>query len=81
MTLLEIMQGKEPSHKYNGYACCPIVTDYGHVLLCEFDYDKRPDITFPFSIQDMSQERRTAWMLKRYFLKPMYFHAMLKGYM
>ena len=79
--LLEIMQGKEPSHKYNGYACCPIVTDYGHVLLCEFDYDKRPDITFPFSIQDMSQERRSAWMLKRYFLKPMYFHAMLKGYM
>lgn len=79
--LLEIMQGREPSHHYNGYACCPIVTDYGHVLLCEFDYEKRPDITFPFSVQDMSQERRTAWWLKRYFLKPMYFDAMLKGYM
>ncbi len=79
--LLEIMQGKEPTHHYNGYACCPIVTDYGHVLLCEFDYEKRPDITFPFSVQDMSKERWTAWMLKRYFLKPMYFDAMLKGLM
>ena len=79
--LLEIMQGKEPTHHYNGYACCPIVTDYGHVLLCEFDYEKKPDITFPFSIQDMSKERRTAWWLKRYFLKPMYFDAMLKGLM
>ena len=51
------------------------------VLLCEFDYQKRPVITFPFSIQDMSKERRTAMWLKRYFLKPMYFNAMLKGYM
>ena len=79
--LLQIMQGQEPTHRYNGYACCPIVTDYGHVLLCEFDYEKQPDITFPFSVQDMSKERRTAWWLKRYFLKPMYFNAMLKGYM
>ncbi len=79
--LLCLMQGKEPTQHYDGYACCPIVTDYGHVLLCEFDYEKRPEITFPFSIQDMSRERRTAWWLKRYFLKPMYFNAMLRGYM
>ena len=51
------------------------------VPVCEFDYQKRPVITFPFSIQDMSKERRTAMWLKRYFLKPMYFNAMLKGYM
>lgn len=79
--LLDLMQGREPSKRYDGYACCPIVTDYGHVLLCEFDYEKRPAITFPFSMQDMSHERRTAWWLKRRFLKPMYFNAMLKGYM
>lgn len=79
--LLDIMQGKEPSHKYNGYACCPIVTDYGHVLLCEFDYEKKPDITFPFSLLDMSQEQWAGWLLKRYFLKPMFFHGMLTGLM
>ena len=31
--LISIMQGKDPEKIYNGYACCPIVTDYGHVLL------------------------------------------------
>lgn len=79
--LLAIMQGKEPTAKYNGYACCPIVTDYSHVLLCEFDYDKKPDITFPFSLLDMSHEQWAGWLLKRYFLKPMFFNAMLTGYM
>ncbi len=79
--LLDIMQGKEPSHKYNGYACCPIVTDYGHVLLCEFDYDKKPVITFPFSLLDMSREQYAAWLLKKHILKPMFFNGMLKGLM
>ncbi len=79
--LLQIMQGKEPTHRYNGYACCPIVTDYSHVLLCEFDYEKKPDISFPFSLLDMSKEQYSAFLLKRYFLKPMFFHAMLKGLM
>ena len=79
--LLCVMQGKEPTEKYNGYACCPIVTDYGHVLLCEFDYNKDADITFPFSLLDMSKEQRAAWWLKKYFLKPMFFHGMLTGYM
>lgn len=79
--LLEIMQGKEPTHKYNGYACCPIVTDYNHVLLCEFDYDKNPDISFPFSLLDMSQEQYAGMLLKRYFLKPMFFYGMLPGLM
>lgn len=79
--LLSVMQGKEPTAKYNGYACCPIVTDYGHVLLCEFDYNKEPDPSFPFSLLDMSQERRCAWWLKKYFLKPMFFYGMLPGFM
>lgn len=79
--LLSVMQGKEPQQKYNGYACCPVVTDYGHVLLCEFDYEKNAVHTFPFSLLDTSKEIRAGWLLKRYFLKPMFFHAMLKGWM
>lgn len=39
--LISLMEGKEPAEKYDGYAACPIVTDYGHVLLCEFNYRKR----------------------------------------
>lgn len=79
--LLAIMQDKAPEAKYNGYACCPLVTDYGHVLLAEFDYEKQPDITFPFSILDMSKEQWAGWLLKRYFLKPMFFYGMLPGWM
>lgn len=79
--LLSIMQDEAPTKKYNGYACCPIVTDYGHVLLCEFDYDKNAVTTFPYTLFDTSKELEAAWWLKRYFLKPMFFHAMLNGLM
>ena len=77
--LVDIMEGKAPSQKYDGYAACPIITDYGHVLMCEFDYSKKPKITFPLSLLDMSHEQRVAWLLKVYVLKPMYFYGMLKG--
>lgn len=79
--LIALMEGKAPTAKYNGYAACPIITDYGHVLLCEFDYDKKPDITFPFSLLDMSKEQYAAWLLKVYALKPVYFYGMLNGLM
>ena len=75
--LISIMEGKEPTEKYNGYAACPIVTDYGHVLLCEFDYNKEAAVSFPFSLLDMSKEQWVGWLLKVYFLKPMYFYGML----
>lgn len=78
--LISLMEGKEPTEKYNGYAACPIVTDYGHVLLCEFDYDKKPQTSFPFTMIDTSKEQWLAWLLKVYILKPMYFYGMLKGY-
>lgn len=77
--LISLMEGKEPELKYDGYAACPIVTDYGHVLLCEFDYNKKESISFPFSMLDMSKEQRAAWFLKVYALKPMYFYGMLRG--
>lgn len=78
--LISLMEGKEPTEKYNGYAACPIVTDYGHVLLCEFNYDKKPETSFPFTMLDMSKEQWMAWLLKVYVLKPMYFNGMLNGY-
>lgn len=79
--LIALMEGRVPEAKYDGYAACPIVTDYGHVLLCEFDYDKKEKITFPFSLLDMSKEQRAAWFLKKYMLKPIYFYGMLNGFM
>ncbi|MDR2919061.1 MAG: NAD(P)/FAD-dependent oxidoreductase [Tannerella sp.] len=78
--LVALMEGKEPTEKYNGYAACPIITEYGKVLLCEFDYDKNPQISFPFSMLDMSKEQWAGWMLKVHALKPMYFYGMLNGW-
>lgn len=48
--LISLMEGKEPAEKYDGYAACPIVTDYGHVLLCEFNYKKEAQNSFPVHV-------------------------------
>ncbi|MDL2305558.1 NAD(P)/FAD-dependent oxidoreductase [Bacteroides sp. OttesenSCG-928-D19] len=79
--LVALMEGKEPQERYNGYAACPIVTEYGRVLLCEFDYEKKQQISFPFNLLfDMSKEQWAAWILKVRILKPMYFYGMLNGW-
>lgn len=78
--LISLMEGKEPVEQYDGYAACPIVTDYGHVLLCEFNYKKEPETSFPFTLLDTSKEQWLAWLLKVYMLKPLYFYGMLKGF-
>lgn len=68
--LISLMEGKEPAEKYDGYAACPIVTDYGHVLLCEFNYKKRGAKLVPFTLLDTSKEQWAAWLLKVYFRNP-----------
>ena len=78
--LVSIMEGKQPQQIYDGYAACPIITDYGHVLMCEFDYSKKQKNTFPLPLLfDMSKEQYVAWLMKVYLLKPMYFYGMLNG--
>ncbi len=79
MNLISMMESKEPSMKYDGYAACPIITNYGKLLMCEFDYNKERQSSFPFSMLDMSKESRMGWLLKVYALKPMYFYGMLNG--
>jgi sulfide:quinone oxidoreductase len=75
--LIDIMEGKEPSGKYNGYSACPIVTKYGKVLMCEFGYDDKIMPSIPWL--DPSVDRGMWWILKVHGLKPMYYHGMLKG--
>jgi sulfide:quinone oxidoreductase len=77
--LLSIMENKAPVATYNGYAACPIITEYGKLILCEFDYDKKPCPSFPFTLLDTSKELREGWWLKVYVLKPLYFYGMLTG--
>jgi sulfide:quinone oxidoreductase len=62
--------------KYNGYSACPIPTEYGKLMLAEFDYDNKPTMTFPF---DQAKPRRSMWMLKKYVLPWLYWHKILQG--
>jgi len=75
--MLDVMAGREPSEKFNGYTVCPIVTGYGKVMLAEFDYSGKPTPTIPGI--DPAAERWMWWIMKVYILEPMYFYGMLRG--
>lgn len=45
--LLSAMRGEPLTAKYDGYTSCPIVTGYGRLVLAEFDYEGKPQETFP----------------------------------
>ncbi|MGJ8665879.1 MAG: NAD(P)/FAD-dependent oxidoreductase [Patiriisocius sp.] len=67
---------------YNGYSSCPLVTDYGKMVLAEFDYDQNfiPDPKLKqLFISDSSKEHWRLWMLKKFMLPYLYWNKMLKG--
>jgi len=67
---------------YNGYSSCPLVTDYGKMVLAEFDYDNNfvPDPKLKnMLISDSSKEHWRLWILKKYGLPYLYWNKMLKG--
>jgi sulfide:quinone oxidoreductase len=74
--ILDVLAGREPSARYDGYTSCPLVTGYGSLILAEFDYDLKPQESFPF---DQSKERWSMYMLKRHVLPLLYWKGMLKG--
>jgi sulfide:quinone oxidoreductase len=74
--LLASITGKPLVAKYDGYTSCPIVTGYGRLVLAEFDYEGKPQETFPF---DQSKERLSMYLLKAYALPRLYWGAMLRG--
>lgn len=75
--LIAAMEGRRMTAEYDGYTACPFVTEYGKVLMAEFDYSKKPKPTLP--LLDPGREHRAGWILKRHVLKPMYFELMVRG--
>ncbi len=75
--LISLMEGRAPGIKYNGYSACPIITEYGKVLMCEFGYDEKLLPSIPGL--DPGIERGLWWTLKVHALMPMYYQGMLKG--
>jgi len=79
---LLIQHNKIGKKSYNGYSSCPLVTDYGKMVLAEFDYDGKfiPDPKLKqLLISDSSKEHWRLWMLKKYGLPYLYWNKMLKG--
>ncbi|MBL7729931.1 MAG: NAD(P)/FAD-dependent oxidoreductase [Chitinophagaceae bacterium] len=76
--LLAAMKGEPLSGSYNGYTSCPVVTGYGKLVLCEFDYNNKPIETFPFN---QAKERWSMYQLKRRVLPWLYWHKILPGKM
>lgn len=76
--LIAQMNGQPLKGNYTGYTSCPVVTGYGKLVLCEFDYNNKPMETFPF---DQSKERWSMYQLKRRVLPWLYWHKILKGSM
>lgn len=74
--LLAIRNGGPPSARYDGYASCPLVTGYGSLILAEFDYDGKPQESFPF---DQTVERYSMYAMKVYALPELYWNGMLRG--
>jgi sulfide:quinone oxidoreductase len=70
------MRGEPLTAKYDGYTSCPIVTGYGKLVLAEFDYEGKPQETFPV---DQSKERLSMYLLKAYGLPRLYWDGMLRG--
>lgn len=79
---LLMQQDRIGSLSYNGYSSCPLVTDYGKMVLAEFDYDQnfKPDPKLKqLLIKDSSKEHWRLWVLKKYGLPYLYWNKMLKG--
>ena len=75
--LIAVMEGKEPTAKFDGYTVCPLKTQYGKIMLAEFNYDG-PAPSFPL---DPTVPRWIWWAFDLYMLKPMYWHLMMRGLM
>lgn len=75
--LVDVMAGKAPSARYEGYASCPLTTSRHAMLLAEFDYSMKPTPSIPYI--NTIKERRDMWYLKRYGLPALYWQGMLRG--
>lgn len=74
--VLAVLESKEPTASYNGYSACPIPTQYGKLMLAEFDYSNTPTMTFPF---DQAKPRWSMWILKTKVLPWLYWNKILTG--
>ncbi|KAI4765849.1 hypothetical protein E4T51_01227 [Aureobasidium sp. EXF-12344] len=77
--MLQAIEGKELNAAYDGYTSCPLLTEYGKVLLAEFKYGGQPKETFAKFGVDQAVPRRAFYHLKKDFFPWVYYNNMVKG--
>ncbi|KAL2126524.1 hypothetical protein VTI74DRAFT_757 [Chaetomium olivicolor] len=77
--LLTTMNGGEVKPAYDGYTSCPLLTEYGKVMLAEFKYGGVPQETFGKLGMDQATPRRAFYHLKKDFFPWVYYKSMVKG--
>jgi len=74
--LLAFLANQQMNGKYTGYSACPIPTQYGKLMLAEFDYTNTPKMTFPIN---QAKPNWAMWILKTKILPWLYWNKILKG--
>ena len=74
--ILSLLAQQQVAAEYDGYSACPIPTEYGKLMLAEFNYSNTPKMTFPF---DQVKPRWSMWILKTKVLPWLYWNKILKG--
>ncbi|TID18846.1 Linear gramicidin synthase subunit D [Venturia nashicola] len=77
--LLQTMKGKELDASYDGYTSCPLLTEYGKVMLAEFKYGGITKETFSKFGFDQGTPSRAFYYLKKEFFPWVYYDFMVKG--
>ncbi|WP_292684144.1 FAD/NAD(P)-binding oxidoreductase [Microbacterium sp. SCN 69-37] len=67
------------SLEYHGYSSCPVVTDYGKMMLAEFDYSLKPTPTLPPWDHDSRVPTYANWLIKTRALPVLYWQGMMRG--
>lgn len=73
--VISAMKHEELKKKFDGYTVCPLKTQYGKIIMAEFNY-KGPAPTLPIAFE---KPRWMWWAFDLYMLKPMYKYLMLTG--
>ena len=80
VNVLANLDGKEPTHGYDGYGSCPLTVERGKIVFAEFGYGGKLLPTFPSWMIKPTRPSRLAWFLKERMLPPLYWHFMLNGH-
>ncbi len=74
--ILSFLENSTLKSEYTGYSACPIPTQYGKLMLAEFDYTNTPTMTFPIN---QAKPNWLMWMLKTKVLPWLYWNKILSG--